>query len=794
MASAKLIEFLASGLEDTNGNPLSGYQVITYASDGTTPKVVWEDRGKTLPSSSGKSSFSLDTTGRADVFGDGVYVVKIWTDTADTGVDSPYKTFPADDFSVDSTTVQTLVVQTADTYADLKTKDTTLGLVYVKGRTADADGGEGDFLFDSSNLSTEVTADTIGGKYIAPSGEDGSSGAWVRQYHDNLFYIDWFGTDVASFNVAKAVAATGETLTWRNKAYSYSSGITIPLGLNTRFEGSGYISYTGTGTAITLTAGQFNTYDIAVVQSSINWTAGQIGCEIKDHVDCVFNIKKIESFAIGLYPHCGVGEFIAYNKIYLDWLVNNERAIKILVDSGSGSINKNEYYGGRFACGDSSVQNSDRWGIDIEGLGDNAIGSQLFYSPSFEIESASTGTGDARAFTCKAKSINNHVIDGRMESGTISTKVNYALSCSSTARGNTFLGEIGTGTGNPKNISSFLEDTSDHVGSNRIIWRNLNIPKLRNVFDPDMFSRAYLTNAGTESVVVSGFNSLATSGGAVAEVSTTIYLYKNTLGLRDGFAVGRFVDTTTVKDFWLNYNGNIAQDDGNIYVIQCYDEDGGILYDAVNFPLNADVVDTNDYTELVNTANYGTAYTLTALKSSARIYFGSTVKYAFIGLSNNQSGKQTYVNTFNVMVKNDDPIPNSWATYNEAQRWVDRGAALYSTVSPVGGFIRRGQKFDHTLAAIGSPAGWQCVIAPVTDTTATLAAGGTNLTVTSISGIDSGFIIGVELDNGVFHWSTVNGAPSGSTVVLSDAIPVGRSVATGAIVHTFKMGAMANLA
>jgi len=52
------------------------------------------------------------------------------------------------------------------------------------------------------------------------------------------------------------------------------------------------------------------------------------------------------------------------------------------------------------------------------------------------------------------------------------------------------------------------------------------------------------------------------------------------------------------------------------------------------------------------------------------------------------------------------------------------------------------------------------------------AASETDLTieVDSISGISNGDYIGVELDDGTLQWTTVNGAPSGTTVTLTDAL------------------------
>lgn len=63
-----------------------------------------------------------------------------------------------------------------------------------------AAGREGWFIFDGSNLAAKVAADGFNGIYIAPTGEDGSTGAWVRRFSGAVM-LSWFG-------VAAGVAAT----------------------------------------------------------------------------------------------------------------------------------------------------------------------------------------------------------------------------------------------------------------------------------------------------------------------------------------------------------------------------------------------------------------------------------------------------------------------------------------------------------------------------------------------------------------------------------------------------------
>lgn len=74
----------------------------------------------------------------------------------------------------------------------------------MQGRIAAGDGGEGQFRWDASNLSTEVAVDEVtsgqgdGGIYVAPSSDrTGASGAWVRiTTPGEMFPVQWWGAAV----------------------------------------------------------------------------------------------------------------------------------------------------------------------------------------------------------------------------------------------------------------------------------------------------------------------------------------------------------------------------------------------------------------------------------------------------------------------------------------------------------------------------------------------------------------------------------------------------------------------
>lgn len=64
------------------------------------------------------------------------------------------------------------------------------------------------------------------------------------------------------------------------------------------------------------------------------------------------------------------------------------------------------------------------------------------------------------------------------------------------------------------------------------------------------------------------------------------------------------------------------------------------------------------------------------------------------------------------------------------------------------------------------------------------ASGSSAITVTSASGIANGYYIGVEQDDGTMHWTTVNGAPSGTTVTLTAVTTA--AAASGNMVYCYQ--------
>lgn len=89
--------------------------------------------------------------------------------------------------------------------------------------------------------------------------------------------------------------------------------------------------------------------------------------------------------------------------------------------------------------------------------------------------------------------------------------------------------------------------------------------------------------------------------------------------------------------------------------------------------------------------------------------------------------------------------------------------------------LRYGAIFPQSLTTphsvlLGSTGGHASTEILHTTLTADAASSATSLTVGSITSFAASDNIGIELDNGDIHWTTINGAPSGSTIVITTGL------------------------
>lgn len=106
--------------------------------------------------------------------------------------------------------------------------------------------------------------------------------------------------------------------------------------------------------------------------------------------------------------------------------------------------------------------------------------------------------------------------------------------------------------------------------------------------------------------------------------------------------------------------------------------------------------------------------------------------------------------------------------------------------------IKRGYLLPFPKASsLGLGGAIQAVTGYVTTTTsAAAAAGDSTIVVTSATGISTTYAIGVWQTDNTMHYTTVNGAPSGTTVTLTAVLPVGCAI--GARVYVYVTTARIN--
>jgi len=204
-------------------------------------------------------------------------------------------------------------------------------------------GRQGVFIWNSSNVSTQVTADTQQGIYVPPSSDTtGASGAWMRVYTDHVS-VEWFGAkgdgttdDSTAINAA---ITNGIVASLQNKVYAIGSSINLtsdsksiigPSRSGGVFNGGSQLGavlkWTGSSGGIMIIAGSttggvdMHGGAILNVQLDGNVLAG-IGIVVKTIDSAQFeNIKILNlrdnSGSIGLFLTSGASSFAPINCVY----------------------------------------------------------------------------------------------------------------------------------------------------------------------------------------------------------------------------------------------------------------------------------------------------------------------------------------------------------------------------------------------------------------------------------------------------------------------------------------------
>lgn len=113
------------------------------------------------------------------------------------------------------------------------------------------------------------------------------------------------------------------------------------------------------------------------------------------------------------------------------------------------------------------------------------------------------------------------------------------------------------------------------------------------------------------------------------------------------------------------------------------------------------------------------------------------------------------------------------------KRWQKKGLHVWTVTEAT--LFPQASQVRYALASGSTDHATESYVA--TELTADASAGATSVTVDSITGISSGDNIGIVVDDGSIHWTTVNGAPAGSTITLTTGLD--DSASDGAAVFTY---------
>lgn len=167
-------KFFDTVVSTTTGRPLSGAQVRVRTTADTLATLYSDSGGTALA-----NPVTTDSNGLYEFFiADGTYTLE---------------------FLYGGDILQTItdveIAEDVEGWASHATR----ALLAASGATAGTpamlteEGREGLFVFDGSNLSAEVAADTLQGVYVPPStATTGASGAWVRRI-DDAVHPEWWG-------------------------------------------------------------------------------------------------------------------------------------------------------------------------------------------------------------------------------------------------------------------------------------------------------------------------------------------------------------------------------------------------------------------------------------------------------------------------------------------------------------------------------------------------------------------------------------------------------------------------
>ena len=586
-------------------------------------------------------------------------------------------------------------------------------------------------------------------------------------------HCEWFGNDLTALSNAVYATPSFGTLA-SNSNYTIGSTWTINKNISVIFKNNTMVTQSGTGTLIDFTASLQRIKIQLSVYRSRDWTGNTYGIKIKDMISCDVYFNAY-GFNMGLRVYCDSGS-INGNRFFPGELFNNKTGL-YLEGSAPGYINANTGYGGRWSEDGAYLNNNNRFGIYCKNAG-----TSIFYGPLIEIVKG--GTGKTYAMYCEAESKNNRIEGGYIEGQ------DYALGCSQGARFNKVRAFVTLSV--EADISTQYDFSSSYYPNlNTIEWTTQDTIQLSEIASQEVFkSTDVFKNTVVKSVsgpqyMVPGF-SFCSSAGSHTIYSTQPFLNESALYI-GSTALGKWVDTSIIKSFWLTVNAPPSSQFNPIVI--CYDSSGSILSGGTH--VQGGSTNLNGIHAFETSASYGGCYWISyAMGKRVDIYLADTVKSIWVGVISYDVVNNTPLNGISLKCAGNQAPPSSNAGFNLVSLGTYLDTDEIGTPDiPVGGNFSNGTRVVHLDPLTTEASGWVSSNFHNTYANGGEPTGETVIAVGSITGVHSGDIFGAIVNDGTFnkwHFTTVNGAPLGGNITITSGIPAGCILANNAKIITYK--------
>lgn len=125
--------------------------------------------------------------------------------------------------------------------------------------------------------------------------------------------------------------------------------------------------------------------------------------------------------------------------------------------------------------------------------------------------------------------------------------------------------------------------------------------------------------------------------------------------------------------------------------------------------------------------------------------------------------------------------------YTTQHRVGNNNVAIYGgTALPPSGRYKQGDIAWNATPSAGGDPGWVCIKRNDSNVNGDEASGQTVISIDDDTGMASGDTVGILLDAGFIHWTTINGAPAGNDITLTVALPSAAADDNNVYTHLFK--------